>query len=103
MKAIIVRPTGVKVSRLGRRMECPEWYMPYRPRSKKVYFEGYAVNRNTLIDIFSNLHHYSSHAPEAVAKHWRPAAKRFKRRHMPYRWNRSTMRFVNTYTAHAWM
>lgn len=102
MKSIIVRPTDVKVSRYGQRMENPEWYLPYRPRSKKVYFKGYAVNRNTLIDIFSNLHHYAAHSPPAVTKRWRAAAQRFERSHFASAGN-GTARFLNTYTAHAWM
>jgi hypothetical protein len=101
VRSIIVRPTDVKVSRYGQRMANAEWYLPYRTRSKKARFEGYAVNRNTLIDIFSNLHHYASHAPKAVAKRWRAAEYRFVCRHMGAR--RGTARFLNEYTAHAWM
>ncbi len=102
MKAIIIRPTDVKVSRYGQRMKHAEWYLPYRTRGKKARFEGYAVNRNTLIDIFSNLHHYADHAPPAVAKRWRAAARRFERHHFAMAGN-GTARFLNTYTAHAWM
>lgn len=103
MKAIIVRPGEMsgRVFYRGFRKH-NQYALPYRARGKKVPFPGYAVNRNTLMGIFSYLHHYADHSPPAVAKRWRAASRRFERHHFAMAGN-GTARFLNTYTAHAWM
>lgn len=103
IKAIIVRPCEMSghIFNFGRD-NYGNIHLPYRARSKGNFFAKYPVNRRTLIHIWQHLHHNASHAPEAVSKRWCAAARRFERHHLAAG-GKGTCRFLNKYTAHAWM
>lgn len=49
--------------------------------------------------IFQIVHHYAAHAPEAVRKGWKKAAKR-----QEIRFGKTgSMRWINKYTAHSYL
>lgn len=51
------------------------------------------------IKVFQIVHHYSGHAPEAVSKGWKNAAKRQELRFG----KQGSSRFLNKYTAHSYL
>lgn len=72
--------------------------------AKTHTFSKLPANQRTLINIFGYLHGYASHGVKSMYKRWKPAERRFMNRHMADAGGRrNTCRFVNEYTAHAWM
>ncbi len=102
MKAIKVRPAEVGAFNRGRRTE-DTYHLPYYNRKIGGVRINLPVNKRTLLRIWDDFHTYTSHSTAANALKYRAAAQRFERQHMPYQHNRSSLRFINKYTAHAWM
>ena len=103
IKAIIVRPSDCRVFYRGHRRE-GDYHLPYATRRKNTYLDKEPPNRRQLIKTWQVLHHYSSHSIPAMNKRWRAANRRFEAHHLGGRGGgRSTCRFLNTYTAHAWL
>ena len=103
MTAIIIRPNDMKAFNRGGRHDFP-YHLPYRARGTGTRFASLPANQRTLINIFGYLHGYASHGTKAMYKRWKPAERRFMNRHMADAGGRrNTCRFLNTYTAHAWM
>lgn len=100
MKAIKIRVSCIKQFFRGRRGKGTH-HLPYTERRPSTFFNNYPANRRHLIRTWQTLHHYSCHSPIPVAKKWRAANARFDRQHFGSR--RGSMRFINTYTLHAWM
>ena len=100
IKAIKVRPNSEsgRAFKVGREHG---YQLPYHVRRKNTFFDSYPVNRRTLIRIWQTLHAYTSHSSPANGRKYRAAARRFDRLHMGS--HRGTCRFINEYTAHAWM
>ncbi len=64
------------------------------------YPAGYRLNKKTISKQFSRLHYLACHAPKPVQKRWAPAYRAFYKRHFGVT---GSMRYLNTWTAHAWL
>jgi hypothetical protein len=67
----------------------------------KWYPAGWKPNQISIGRRFGQLHYLACHAPAPIQKKWRGAYKTFCSKHLPY--NKSSMRFLNQYTAHRWL
>jgi len=66
----------------------------------KWYPAGWKPNQISIGRRFGQLHYLACHAPAPIQKRWEQAYKTFCRKHLPYK---SSMRFLNQYTAHRWL
>lgn len=60
------------------------------------------LNHETLGRIFGRLHYLACHAPKPVQKKWRVVYNNFMKRYCA-EGGRHSIKFANTYTAHAWL
>ena len=64
------------------------------------YPAGYRLNKKTIFRQFGRLHYLACHAPGPVKKRWAPAYKAFYKKRFGVT---GSMRYLNTWTAHAWL
>ena len=60
------------------------------------------INRQFIIRAFQYLHYCACHAPTPVQKKWKHAYRQFENRHFA-RKGQASVRFLNTWTCHAWL
>jgi hypothetical protein len=72
----------------------------WQPRTR-WHPAGWKPNQISISRRFVQLHYLACHAPAPVQKRWEQAYKTFCNKHLPY--HRSSMRFLNQYTAHRWL
>ena len=82
--------------RMTGRSESYNWQTRRRRTTKE------SINRKFIVRNFQYLHHYARHAPATVQKQWDHAYRQFEARHFASR-GKASMRFLNTWTAHAWL
>jgi hypothetical protein len=68
----------------------------------KWYPAGWGFNKRTLGQIFGQLHYLACHAPAPVQKRWRPAYNNFCNKYLAQK-GKASVRYLNKYTAHAWL
>jgi hypothetical protein len=66
------------------------------------YPAGYRVNKKTIARQFARLHYLACHAPGPVAKGWQKAYNNFYQQHFGV-YKGGSMRYLNTWSCHAWM
>lgn len=66
------------------------------------YPAGYGFNKKTIFRQFGRLHYLACHAPGPVAKSWQKAYNNFYQRHFGA-YKGASMRYLNTWSCHAWM
>jgi hypothetical protein len=64
------------------------------------YPVGYRLNKKTIARQFGRLHYLACHAPKPVQKRWASAYTTFYKKHFGVT---GSMRYLNTWTAHAWL
>ena len=63
---------------------------------------GWKVNQISIGRRFSHLHYLACHAPVPITKKWLNAYKNFYNKHFAGK-GRVSMRYLNTWTCHAWL
>jgi len=63
---------------------------------------GWKPNQISISRRFRQLHYLACHSPEPVQQRWRQAYRQFCNQHFADR-GRASMRYLNTWTCHAWM
>jgi hypothetical protein len=66
------------------------------------YPAGWGFNKQVLGRVFARLHYLACHAPAPVQRQWRPAYNKFCDRYLAQK-GRASVRYLNKYTAHAWL
>jgi hypothetical protein len=66
------------------------------------YPAGWKLNQISIGRRFSQLHYLACHAPAPIQKKWRRAYRLFCDKHFANKGNAS-MRYLNTWTCHAWL
>ncbi len=61
---------------------------------------GYGSNKISIARRFKKLHYLACHAPKPVQKRWAPAYQAFYKKHFGVN---GSMRYLNTWTCHAWL
>jgi hypothetical protein len=64
------------------------------------YPVGWKLNHIGIGRRFGHLHYLACHAPAPIQKKWRAAYQRFCNQHIP---GRASMRYLNTWSGHAWL
>ena len=97
------RPQGIDRKYLLRRRLQTGRYESWNWQTRAEWYPvGWNLNRRTLGRIFSRLHYLACHAPAPVRARYRGAYLLFYNQHFAGR-GRASVRYLNTYTAHAWM
>ena len=68
----------------------------------KWYPAGWKVNQISIGRRFGHLHYLACHSPAPIQKKWRAAYRLFCRQHLADGGGAS-MRYLNTWTCHAWL
>ena len=66
----------------------------------KWYPAGWGFNKRVIGDQFSRLHYLARHAPAPVQKKWSQAYDVFYKKHFGVG---ASMRYLNTWSCHAWL
>jgi hypothetical protein len=79
-------------------------YVTYNWQTRHGYkrVKPLPLNRETLGRIFGRLHYLACHAPKPVRLKWLRAYNNFMKRYCA-EGGRHSIKFANTYTAHAWL
>jgi hypothetical protein len=65
------------------------------------YPVGYGINKRTIARQFSQLHYLACHSPESVQRKWQKVYDNFHIKH--FGTAKGTMRYLNTWSCHAWL
>ena len=65
------------------------------------YPVGFKLNRKTIFRQFGRLHYLACHSPEPIQKKWQTAYNNFHNRH--FGTFNGSMRYLNTWSCHAWL
>lgn len=65
------------------------------------YPAGFKLNRQTIFRQFGRLHYLACHSPEPVQRKWRAAYNNFHNQHFGS--HKASMRYLNTWSCHAWL
>lgn len=75
----------------------------YNWQSRVEWFPvGYRVNKKTIAKQFGRLHYLACHAPAPVNKRWQKAYANFMAKHFGAK-GKASMRYLNEWSAHAWL
>jgi hypothetical protein len=66
------------------------------------YPAGYRLNKQTIARTFSRLHYLACHSPKKVAIKYKSAYNEFETKHFA-RKGRTSVRYLNKWTAHSWL
>ena len=67
----------------------------------KWYPAGFQLNRKTIFGQFGRLHYLACHGPKSVQRQWQRAYNVFHTKH--FGTFKGTMRYLNTWSCHAWL
>ena len=65
------------------------------------YPVGYGLNKRTIARQFGRLHYLACHSPERVQRQWQKVYNNFHTKH--FGTFKGSMRYLNTWSCHAWL
>jgi hypothetical protein len=93
------KPATIKLRRQG---YDNAWINYNFPTRAKWFLAGWGINKRTIGSIHSRLHHLACHSPEPIQKKWRVTYNNFMIKHFGSA-GKSSMRYLNNWSAHSWL